>query len=299
MPIIFRPARAEELLRAEELVVRSINDLTERHGFGPMATLRPPDFQLFSLKDDIDGVWVAENDGDIVGFALSWVCGDLWFLAELFVAPGHQGRGVGNELLARTFEHARKAGATNKSLITFTFNIVSQGLYIRHRMFPRLPIYFVGVARDALAPRLQGDKLRFTSLQPTAAHLKTLLQLDLGTLGVSREKHHRYLLDDATMNGVLLHDGGDCIGYAYISATGHIGPLAVAQANRMDAAFRTALDLAAGGGSAQVSAFLPGVSQALGIAVEHGMRITFPMVLVSTRDFGDWTRYLPRNPGFM
>jgi GNAT superfamily N-acetyltransferase len=299
MPIIFRPARAEELLRAEELVVRSINDLTERHGFGPMATLRPPDFQLFSLKDDIDGVWVAENDGDIVGFALSWVCGDLWFLAELFVAPGHQGRGVGNELLARTFEHARKAGATNKSLITFTFNIVSQGLYIRHRMFPRLPIYFVGVARDALAPRLQGDKLRFTSLQPTAAHLKTLLQLDLGTLGVSREKHHRYLLDDATMNGVLLHDGGDCIGYAYISATGHIGPLAVAQANRMDAAFRTALDLAAGGGRAQVSAFLPGVSQALGIAVEHGMRITFPMVLVSTRDFGDWTRYLPRNPGFM
>ena len=44
---------------------------------------------------------------------------------------------------------------------------------------------------------------------------------------------------------------------------------------------------------------LPGVSEALGIAVEHGMRITFPMVLVSTRDFGDWTRYLPRNPGFM
>jgi len=35
MPIIFRPARANELQRAEELVVRSINDLTERHGFGP------------------------------------------------------------------------------------------------------------------------------------------------------------------------------------------------------------------------------------------------------------------------
>jgi hypothetical protein len=25
----------------------------------------------------------------------------------------------------------------------------------------------------------------------------------------------------------------------------------------------------------------------------------FPMVLVSTRDFGVWTQYLPRNPGFM
>ncbi len=299
MPIIFRSARADELQQAGELVVRSINDLTERHGFGPMATSRPPVFQLFSLKDDIDGLWVAEADGEIVGFALSWVCGDLWFLAELFVAPGHQGRGIGNELLARTFEHARKAGATNKSLITFTFNVASQGLYIRHGLFPRLPIYLVSVARDALMTHLQGDKVRSTPIEPTASHLKILAQLDISALGISREKHHRYLLDDGTMKGFLLHDGDACMGYAYVSATGHVGPLAVAQASGMDAAFRTALDLAAAGGAAQVSAFLPGVSEALGIAVEHGMRITFPMVLVSTRDFGDWTRYLPRNPGFM
>jgi hypothetical protein len=39
MPVVYRPARAEEIERAQELVVRSINDLTERHGFGPMATL--------------------------------------------------------------------------------------------------------------------------------------------------------------------------------------------------------------------------------------------------------------------
>ena len=131
-----------------------------------MATLRPPDFQLFSLKDDADGVRAAEADCDIVGFALSWVCGDLWFLAELFVAPGQQGRGVGNELLTRIFEHARKAGATNKSLITFTFNVVSQGLYIRHGLFPRLPLYFIGGTRDALVSRLQGDKLRRTPIEP-------------------------------------------------------------------------------------------------------------------------------------
>jgi ribosomal protein S18 acetylase RimI-like enzyme len=160
MPLVYRPARADELQRAQELVVRSINDLTERHGFGPMATFRPPNFQLFSLKDDPDGLWVAEADGEIVGFALSWVCGDLWFLAELFVAPGYQGRGVGNELLARTFEHARKAGATNRSLLTFTFNVVSQGLYIRHGLLPRLPIYMFSVARDALRTHPQGDRLR-------------------------------------------------------------------------------------------------------------------------------------------
>jgi ribosomal protein S18 acetylase RimI-like enzyme len=299
MPLVFRPARADELARAEELVARSINDLTERHGFGPIATLRPPDFQLFSLKDDPDGLWVAEDDGEIVGFALSWVCGSLWFLAELFVAPGHQGRGVGNELLARTFEHARKAGATNKSLITFTFNVVSQGLYIRHGLFPRLPIYLVSATRDTLRTSLSGEKLRTTPIEPKSSHLRTLTQFDVSALGISREKHHRYLYNDGTMKGVFLHDGDDCIGYAYTSTIGHVGPLAVAQPHLMEAAFRTAVDLVAAGGAVQASAFLPGVSEALGIALKHHMRIACPMVLVSTRDFGDWTRYLPRNPGFM
>jgi ribosomal protein S18 acetylase RimI-like enzyme len=211
MSIIYRPARANELQRAQELVVRSINDLTERHGFGPMATLRPIDFQSFCLKDDPDGLWVAEADGEMVGFALSWVCGDLWFLAELFVAPGYQGAGVGNELLARTFEHARKAGATIKSLITFTFNIVSQGLYIRHGLLPRLPIYLVGADRDVVMLRLQGEQLRYTPIEPIRSHLETLEQLDVITLGISRGKHHHYLLNDAMMKGVFLHDRDDYV----------------------------------------------------------------------------------------
>jgi len=59
------------------------------------------------------------------------------------------------------------------------------------------------------------------------------------------------------------------------------------------------MNLAAESGSSQVSAFLPGTNEAaLGVAIEHGMRITFPMVLMSTRDFGDWSRYLPAQPGF-
>src|SRR5690242_673848 len=99
MPITYRPARQEELQRAEELVVLSINDLTQRHGFGSIASLRPPHFQMFSLQDDPGGLWIAEDAGQILGFAFSWVCGNLWFLAELFVAPGQQGRGIGNELL--------------------------------------------------------------------------------------------------------------------------------------------------------------------------------------------------------
>jgi len=297
---IFRPARADELKQAQELVIRSINDLTERHGFGPMASARPLDFQLFSLKDDPDGLWVAEADGEMLGFAFSWVSGDFWFLAELFVSPAQQGRKVGSDLLIRTFDHARKAGVRNKALITFTFNTVSQALYIRHGMFPRLPIYFFSAARAALRTEHPGEELRVVRLEDTEVHRGQLERLDRSALGFSRDKHHAFLLGDAATRGALLYARDDCVGYAYVNAAGHIGPVAVARPDAMGAAFTTALRLAAEMGALQVSAFLPGVAApALGLAIAHGMRMSFPMVLVSEREFGDWARYLPRNPGFM
>jgi ribosomal protein S18 acetylase RimI-like enzyme len=294
--MIIRPARAQELQAAEELVAHSINDLAERHGFGRIATLRPAEFQLFSLQDDPDGLWVAEADDALAGFGFSWVSGGLWFLAELFVSPAHQGCGIGDALLRRTFEHAEKSGARHRALITFAFNTVSQGLYIRHGLFPRLPLYLFQMAREACR---HGPELRYTDIEPER-DLKKLTQLDLDTLGISRDKHHRFLQGQTAIRGVLFHSGSDCVGYAYVSANGPIGPLSVARQDMMGPALRTALALAADTGAPQLSAFIPGAATgAVSAAVALGMRITLPMVLVSARDFGDWTRYLPRNPGFM
>jgi GNAT superfamily N-acetyltransferase len=299
MSIVFRHARADELQRAQELVVASINDMTERHGFGPMASVRPPDFQLFSMKDDPDGLWIAEDDGRLVGYAFSWICGDLWFLAELFVAPDRQGAGIGKGLLRRTFDHAARAGVTRKALITFTFNTVSQGLYIRHGLLPRMPIYFFNGMRQAAAG-LAGETLSTVDIAPGEQHLQLLRRLDDSVMGLSRDHHHRFLFADPTIKGVLLYRQDELVAYAYVSTTGHVGPLAVAPDGDLAAAFRTAVTLAAQTGSPQISCFLPGIAaRALGVAAECHMKITFPMVLVSDRDFGDWTRYLPRNPGFM
>jgi hypothetical protein len=45
----------EDLERADEIVVASINELTERRGFGKMASSHPPNFQAFSLRDKAEG----------------------------------------------------------------------------------------------------------------------------------------------------------------------------------------------------------------------------------------------------
>jgi ribosomal protein S18 acetylase RimI-like enzyme len=186
MSVVCRPARIQDLEFADALVVSSINDLTERHGFGPMAVSSPPRFQMFSLRDDPDGLWVAEEDDRILGFAWSWVCSDMWFLAQLFVSPHHQGRSIGNELIKRTLEHAGKSGASNRVLITFSFNTVSQGLYIRHGLLPRFPIYSVGASREHLVSSLQGSQLDFTPLEEEDSTLRCLAQGDERVLGVSR-----------------------------------------------------------------------------------------------------------------
>ena len=55
-------------------------------------------------------------------------------------------------------------------------------------------------------------------------HRWTLVaEIDARVLGVSREKHHRYLINDPVTRGVCLYAGDDCVGYAYVSSNGHIG----------------------------------------------------------------------------
>jgi GNAT superfamily N-acetyltransferase len=287
-------------VQADALVVATINDLTERHGFGSMAAVSTPNFALYSLGDDPDGLWVATDGDEIRGFAWSWVCGHLWFLAQLFVDPRQQGQGIGNELIKLTLQHARQSGAVHKALITFTFNRVSQGLYIRHGLFPRAPIYFFRAPRESTMSGLPDVSLRMSEIEDRAAHMSTLAEIDVSAVGVDRQKHHRYLINEVGTTGILLHAGNECVGYAYISSNGHIGPLAVKRIDVLRDAFTAALKMAVDGPSENISAFLPGTCEgALTLAVDLGMHITFPMVLMASPGYSDWVQYLPRNPGFM
>lgn len=248
-----------------------------------MATASPPNFAQFSLNDDPGGLWVAEDGGDIHGFAWSWICSDLWFLAQLFVDPVRQGHGIGNELIKLTLEHARQSGAAHKALITFTFNRVSQGLYIRQGLFPKMPVYFFGAARERVMAGLPDVSQRTTVIKDTAAHINTISEIDARAIGVERKKHHRYLINEAGTRGMLLYVSGECVGYAYVASNGHIGPLAVTRTNVLGDAFATALKMAADGNSEKVSAFLPGTCEStLTLAINQGMRITFPMLLMAS-----------------
>src|SRR5262249_10636315 len=54
---------------------------------------------------------IAVEDGRPIGFSVGFVRNKLWFLADLFVLPEAQSRGVGGELLKRCLAAGAKRGA--------------------------------------------------------------------------------------------------------------------------------------------------------------------------------------------
>lgn len=299
MGITYRPARSSDLDPATSIVQQAINDLRVRHGLAPTMPLRPPLFQTFCLGQDPDGLWVAEADGTIVGFGFSWTIQAFWYLAQLFIKPETQAKGVGQALLSRTLQQAQRNGAENRALITFAYNTRSTGLYVKNGMYPREPLYRVVAPAAVVERNLAATGHDVSPTAPLSQPIEWIGRIDEEVLGFRRDAHHGFLLGGAT-RGVRIEHAGDPAGYAYIAPDGHVGPLAVAPGSDAKGVVGAAIRCALEGRPQQVSMIVPGRADRILAAVsELGFRIDDPLVLMSARPFGDWRNYLPSNPGYM
>jgi hypothetical protein len=203
-------------------------------------------------------------------------------------------------LLERTLHQARQSNTSVRALITFAYNRSSLGLYMKHGMYPRMPLYAWSAPRSKLAGDRSEARLEHEPLVGKN-QLEAVERIDKAALGISRQKHHRFSLNDPTVRGFLLkNESGAPSGYVYVSRDGHIGPIAVASAELMRPAFASALELAHELGGDTIAAFVPGAcDEVLASALKTGMRLERTMVFVSSRPFGDWTCYCPRGPGYM
>ena len=300
MSIIYRPARREDLDPALKVIERAINDLRTRHGFAAVPGARVPAFQAFCLERDPRGLWVAEAERAIVGFGFAWMLDKFWFLSQLFIEPAAQAQGVGQRLLAKTLELAEENGADNRALITFPYNTAATALYIRSGLYPREPLYRMSAPAAVVAQNLPTREAEFAPIAPSSFAIDSLDPIDDAVLGVRRSAHHRFQLSGFAARAGEIRVGGTPAGYAYISAAGHIGPLAVVPGADPKAAVAAALGGALETKPARVSMVVPGRADSiLELALALGFRIDEPYVLMSARPFGDWRNYLPSNPGYM
>ena len=186
---------------------------------------------------DPEELMVAESEGRLIGFGHSWICDRLWFLAQLFVQPDLQASGLGRELLAKTLLQAQGRNASARALITFAFNRTSQGLYIRHGLYPLCQLYVMSAPREPWPDIIFAANYARSRLEWSAPVIEQLADIDKASLGVSRSKHHQYLLTDGGLSGVSLWAGEDCVGYAYIGSDGRIGLLGVTETRFVADAF--------------------------------------------------------------
>jgi GNAT superfamily N-acetyltransferase len=299
MDVTYRPARPEDLEPAARIVQRAYNELRVCHGLPATVGLRPPSFQRFCLAEDPDGLWIAAQAGAPVGFGFSWMRASFWYLAQLFVGPDTQAKGVGQALLTRTLEHAKRNGAKNRALMTMAYNTASTGLYIRNGLYPREPLYRMVAPAPVAQANCGAGGLDVAPIEPWPECRDWLGQIDDEVLGFRRESHHAFLLGSAP-RAVRIEQADRPVGYAYISAEGHVGPLAVAPGADARGAVLAAIRCALEGRPQQVSMIIPGrADRILGAVSDLGFRIDEPFVLLAARPFGDWRNYLPSNPGFM
>jgi GNAT superfamily N-acetyltransferase len=298
--ITYRPAKFEDLEDAARVVQEAGNELRVRHGRQPWPAPPPIAFPKFCLAEDPDGLWVAEHGETIVGFGFSWMTEKFWFLSQLFVRPQTQAKGVGQALLSKTLMQAQRDGATNRALITPAYNITSTGLYLNHSLYPRELLYRMAAPAQAVARNLADPGYDATPIAPWPEPREWMAEIDQALLGLRRDMHHRFLLGDGAARAVRIERAGGTAGYAYISAEGHVGPLAIAPDADAQAVVTTALRCALKGGLSRVSIIVPGRADAvMQAALALGLRVEEPYVLMASRPFGNWGNYLPRAPGFL
>ena len=271
------------------------------------------------LGTDPDRFWVAvDRDESLVGFSAASVRDGLWFLAMLFVLPGTQARGIGGALM----DHAQAgravlpggpavprpddpldSGIHTWGMCTDAVQPISNGLYARRGMVPRIPIWrlFGEVRRRSALPPLPAtlEAVAFESVAATEPDGERRLQavldeLDGEVIGGTHAADHGYLRRDGRM-GFLVRDRGDGSprGYAYGSGVGRMGPVLTVD----PALHPTLIGVAVRETPAlgPVALWVPGTADvATRALLDAGLRLDgFPGLICWSRADHPFERYLP------
>lgn len=217
--------------------------------------------------------------------------------------PDHQGKGIGRNLIEKTLGSWKGHRITNRALITPAFNRSSASLYMRFDMFPRQPLYFASVPREKIVQGLESRNMETQEIGESTAIGKAtadLNQIDESALGFSLGWHHEFFLGVQRARCFIFKRNDRPRGYAYVRRDGRIGPLVVTSVSSFEPALEASLSLAAEGDSKDVTIFFAGSNEkAASACVEHGFRITYPLLFMSAHPVGDWNNYLFYSPGLM
>jgi len=281
--------------------------------------------QACASTDTAEGAWAEPAAGPetggpgILGFCVATVRDGLWYLGMLFVLPEAQGRGIGTALLDRA-QAGRDApgggpavpcpdaplgsGIHTWGMATDTAQPISNGLYARRGMVPRLPVW-----------RLAGEPHRWGAMPTLPATLEAIAfdaiaanghagprrladavdDIDREVIGITHQQDHEFLRRDGRSGFLVRERGGRILGYAYGAASGRIGPVAALDPELLPALLGVAIRQTPILGT--VGIWVPGSADgAIRALLEAGLHFDrFPGLICWSRLDLPFARYLPIN----
>ncbi len=241
------------------------------------------------LAEHADQWWLAEQHGQMVGYARSIFCDGVRELTEFFVRPQAQAAGVGRQLLTR----ALPQDDARQRVIIATLDPGAQTLYLQSNVYPRFPLR--SFERAPEAPRVETD-LEIVPASATSEILDKIAAIDGAVLGYRRDSIHRWLL--STRQGFLYHRQQQVVGFGYVG--NHSGPFAVLDATDFPAILAHAETNAA---EQEIEAFrivVPMINPTV-IAYLHSRRYwmdRFVAEVMMDTPFGQFDHYVATSPMF-
>ncbi len=297
MTITYREATIEDSFPVFKVFLKSIMDYSERMnvqaitgGNDPakLASIwerRKPLFEF--LARDASQFWVAERDGEILGYARTIEHDGLQELTEFFVAPNQQSAGVGSGLLSRAFANN---GARYRTIIA-TLDERALHRYMTMGVYGRFILKYF--SRQAETVTMDTD-LRVEPLDLTL-HLEALNRIDREIIGHARGSIHEWLA--GVRDGFVYTRNGVVTGYGYLGDGN--GPFAVLDDDDFPAALAHAESLMAEKGE-EFGVSVPLVNKkAVDHLVARKYKIdSFSAILMSNVPFGKFENYLNFAPEF-
>lgn len=298
--LTFRVATSADSRATFSIFRKSLVDFMQRTGTVAVTGGTDPDtiaqlWEIFRpLYDHLartgERFWIAERDGQAIGYARSILRDEVRELTEFFVLPGQQSAGVGRELLARAFpsEDARHR------IIVATSDPRALACYLKVGVYPYVSTYpFTRTPEAVNVPMdLQIDRVAATpdALRATAA-------IDREVLGHRRDVDHTWLMEQRT--GFLYRRRGEVVGYGYVSE-GWCGPFALLDDTDFPSVLAHAEAQAHAFGAASVDFEVPLINRA---AIDHLLRRGYRLdgwvaSVMSDVPFGRFDRYVGTSPPF-
>ncbi|MCB0164435.1 MAG: GNAT family N-acetyltransferase [Anaerolineae bacterium] len=296
--LTFRPGRLEDLYAIYCIFEETLADLIKRFGSSATTSWHDPVAMekiwqerrpLFEhLARTAAQFWIAEYNGEPVGYARSIFRDGLCELTDFFVKPDAQSLGAGRGLMERTFP---VEGTTRKNIIATT-DMRAQRLYMRYGVVPRFLIYYFG--REPEVTSVETD-LVFERVTVEPETLDRLAAIDHAIIEHRRDDDHAWLLDQR--EGYLYYRDGRPVGYGYLGANN--GPFALLDPADYPAVLAHAESEAARQGR-EFGLEVPTINlTAVEYLIARGFRLdSFAAVFMSDKPYGKFENYIITSPPF-